>query len=168
MKAASYNSFGPARDVLVVGELKKPLPGPGEVLVSLAASGVNPSDVKKRMGSSPDLLENGAVIPHSDGAGVIESWTMTWTSPIVRLADTVGGGLSNLLTGGKNLLTAHSRAAELEDELGEGPPEPVVDEESLFGEDEPEPEPDEPARSKLDRRTISYILLGSAGATLVI
>ena len=58
--------------------------------------------------------------------------------------------------------------SELEDELGEGPPEPVVDEESLFGEDEPEPEPDEPARSKLDRRTISYILLGSAGATLVI
>lgn len=58
--------------------------------------------------------------------------------------------------------------SELEDELGEGPPEPVVDEESLFGEDEPEPEPEEPARSKLDRRTISYILLGSAGATLVI
>lgn len=73
MKAASYNSFGPAREVLVVGELNKPLPGPGEVLVSLAASGVNPSDVKKRMGSSPDLLDNGAVIPHSDGAGIIES-----------------------------------------------------------------------------------------------
>jgi rod shape-determining protein MreC len=52
------------------------------------------------------------------GAGVLESWTMTWTSPIVRLADIVGGGLSNLLTGGKNLLTAHSRSAELEEELG--------------------------------------------------
>ena len=56
---------------------------------------------------------------------------------------------------------------ELEEELGEGPPEPVVDE-SLFGEDEPEPEPVEPERSKIDRRTVSYILLGSAGATLVI
>ena len=57
--------------------------------------------------------------------------------------------------------------SELEEELGEGRPEPVVDE-SLFGEDEPEPEPEEPERSKIDRRTISYTLLGSAGATLVI
>jgi rod shape-determining protein MreC len=52
------------------------------------------------------------------GAGVLESWTMTWTSPIVRLADIVGGGLSHLLTGGQNLLEAHSRSAELEEELG--------------------------------------------------
>ncbi len=56
---------------------------------------------------------------------------------------------------------------ELEEELGEGPPEPVVDE-SLFGDDEPEPEPEEPAQGKIDRRTISYILLGGAGVTLVI
>lgn len=55
--------------------------------------------------------------------------------------------------------------SELEEELGEGPPEPVVDE-SLFGEEEPEPE--EPAPGKINRRTVSYILLGSAGATLVI
>ena len=73
MKAASYQSFGPARKVLAVGELDKPSPGPGEVLVKLATSAVNPSDVKKRMGSAPDLLDNGLVIPHSDGAGVIES-----------------------------------------------------------------------------------------------
>jgi len=73
MKAASYKSFGPAREVLVVGELDKLSPGPGEVLVKLTTSGVNPSDVKKRMGSAPDLLDNGLVIPHSDGAGVIES-----------------------------------------------------------------------------------------------
>ena len=73
MKAALYESFGPAPEVLVVGETEKPLPGPGEVLVRLASSGVNPSDVKKRMGSAPDLLDNGPVIPHSDGAGVIES-----------------------------------------------------------------------------------------------
>jgi NADPH2:quinone reductase len=73
MKAASYKSFGPAREVLLVGELDRPSPGPGEVLISLATSGVNPSDVKKRMGSAPDLLDNGLVIPHSDGAGVIKS-----------------------------------------------------------------------------------------------
>jgi NADPH2:quinone reductase len=73
MKAAWFESFGPARDVLVVGELDRPEPGPGEVLVKLAASAVNPSDVKKRMGSAPSLLDGGLVIPHSDGAGVIES-----------------------------------------------------------------------------------------------
>ena len=73
MKAATYKSFGPAREVLTVAELDTPSPGPGEVLVRLAASGVNPSDVKKRMGSAPGLLDNGPVIPHSDGAGVIES-----------------------------------------------------------------------------------------------
>jgi len=73
MKAAIFETFGPARDVLVVREWDKPSPGPGEVLVRLVTSGVNPSDVKKRMGSAPGLLDNGAVIPHSDGAGIIES-----------------------------------------------------------------------------------------------
>ena len=73
MKAAWFESFGPARDVLVTGKLDKPEPGPGEVLVHLAASGVNPSDVKKRMGFAPRLLDEGLVIPHSDGAGVIEA-----------------------------------------------------------------------------------------------
>jgi rod shape-determining protein MreC len=52
------------------------------------------------------------------GVGVLESWTTTWTSPIVGVAHIVGGGVSNLLTGGKNLLTAHSRLAELETEIG--------------------------------------------------
>jgi NADPH2:quinone reductase len=73
MKAAYYQSFGPAHEVLQPGELEKPLPGSGEVLVRLASSGVNPSDVKKRMGAVPGLLDNGPVVPHSDGAGVIES-----------------------------------------------------------------------------------------------
>jgi NADPH:quinone reductase-like Zn-dependent oxidoreductase len=34
---------------------------------------VNPSDVKKRAGSFPNLLDDGLVIPNSDGAGVIEA-----------------------------------------------------------------------------------------------
>lgn len=73
MKAASFEAFGPASEVLTIGEWEKPDPGPGEVLVRIKASGVNPSDVKKRAGSAPGLLENGAVIPHSDGAGIIEA-----------------------------------------------------------------------------------------------
>lgn len=73
MKAAWFESFGVAADVLHTGEQEKPIPGDGEVLVRLMCSGVNPSDVKKRAGSMPDVLDDGPVIPHSDGAGVIEA-----------------------------------------------------------------------------------------------
>ena len=73
MKAAWYEQFGPAVDVLERGELERPVPAAGEVCVRLAASAVNPSDTKKRAGSSPGLLDDGPVIPHSDGAGVIEA-----------------------------------------------------------------------------------------------
>ena len=56
MQAASYAAFGKAREVLVVGPREAPLAGPGEVLVRLATSAVNPSDVKKRAGSQPAAL----------------------------------------------------------------------------------------------------------------
>jgi len=73
MKAVWFESFGSAAEVLIVGEQEKPVAGDGEVLVRLETSGVNPSDVKKRSGSFPGLLDDGLVIPHSDGAGVIEA-----------------------------------------------------------------------------------------------
>ena len=73
MRAAWFDSFGSAQDVLQLGEQETPVAGPGEVLVRIATSGVNPSDVKKRAGSFPNLLDGGFVIPNSDGAGVIES-----------------------------------------------------------------------------------------------
>ena len=72
MKAISFAEFGPANQVLEVSEWPTPEPGPGEVLVKLHTTGVNPSDVKKRAGGFPNLLDDGPVIPHSDGAGVIE------------------------------------------------------------------------------------------------
>ncbi len=73
MKAAWFERSGKAGDVLIVGDRKKPDPGQGEVRVRLYASGVNPSDVKKRAGFQPAGLDlTGFVIPHSDGAGVIE------------------------------------------------------------------------------------------------
>jgi NADPH2:quinone reductase len=73
MRAALYRQFGPAREVLELCEVDTPSPGPGEVLVRLQTSAINPSDVKKRAGAFPDLLDSGFVIPNSDGAGVIES-----------------------------------------------------------------------------------------------
>ncbi len=73
MQAALYRKFGPAREVLELSSIDTPEPGPGEVLVRLHTSAINPSDVKKRAGAFPDLLDGGFVIPNSDGAGMIES-----------------------------------------------------------------------------------------------
>jgi NADPH2:quinone reductase len=73
MRACWFKKFGPAREVLTMGEQPKPVPAPGEVLVRMSTTGVNPSDVKKRAGAFPNLLDAGLVIPHSDGAGVIEA-----------------------------------------------------------------------------------------------
>ncbi len=70
MRAAWYERNGTARDVLEVGDMPLPVPGPGEVRVRLATSGVNPSDVKARRGRP---LNAGRVIPHSDGAGEIDA-----------------------------------------------------------------------------------------------
>jgi len=77
MRAAWYEKNGAARDVLRVGELPDPTPGPGEVLVRMHTSGVNPSDVKSRLRRP---LNAPFIIPHSDGGGIIQS---------------VGAGVSN-------------------------------------------------------------------------
>jgi len=68
MKAAWYSRNGPAREVLVLGDVPLPAPAAGDVVVEVHASGVNPSDVKSRTGRP---VASGFIIPHSDGAGVI-------------------------------------------------------------------------------------------------
>lgn len=73
MRAASYSSVGSAREVLKVGEQPRPSPGPGEVLVRVHASGINPADVKRRAGWNGTGMSHPLVIPHCDGAGVIEA-----------------------------------------------------------------------------------------------
>jgi len=72
MRAAFYEQTGPAREVLQLADLTTPEPGPGEVRVRLASSGVNPSDVKSRAGLRSKDLPFPRVVPHSDGAGVID------------------------------------------------------------------------------------------------
>ncbi len=73
MRAAWYDRQGPAGDVLVVGEMPDPEPGPGEVRVRVMFSGVNPGDTKKRRGWLGSTMPFPRVIPHSDGAGVIDT-----------------------------------------------------------------------------------------------
>lgn len=72
MRAAYYERQGPARDVLQVGALDRPEPGPGEVLVRVHASGVNPSDTYGRAGSQAPMPFP-RIVPHQDGAGLIEA-----------------------------------------------------------------------------------------------
>lgn len=73
MQAIWYEQQGPASGVLKFGEREKPVVGDGDVLVRLFSSAVNPSDTKKRSGAQAEEFEDDFIIPHSDGAGVIES-----------------------------------------------------------------------------------------------
>jgi NADPH:quinone reductase len=80
LRAAWYEQQGAARDVLTVGEMDKPQPLAGEVRIRVAASGINPGDVKKRQNAFGVGMSYPRVIPHSDGAGIV---------------DAVGEGVSN-------------------------------------------------------------------------
>jgi NADPH:quinone reductase len=73
MIAAWYDRQGAAADVLQVGELPAAEPGPGDVRVRLTVSGVNPGDIKKREGWLGSSMAFPRIVPHSDGAGVIEA-----------------------------------------------------------------------------------------------
>lgn len=105
MQAIYYEQTGPASEVLKLGELPTPLPGPGEVRVKVAWSGVNPSDVKTRAGLRTKTLPFPRIIPHSDGAGVIDQvgpgvpssrigervwlWNAAWNRPFGTAAQYV-------------------------------------------------------------------------------
>lgn len=73
MRAAIYRETGAAREVLRLHDRDRPDPGPGQVRVRVAFSGVNPSDVKSRAGLRSKTLPFPEIIPHSDGAGVIDA-----------------------------------------------------------------------------------------------
>jgi len=72
MRAAFYDRQGPAHEVLQLGSIERPEAGRGEVLVSVHASGVNPSDTYSRAGSQAPMAFP-RVVPHQDGAGVIQA-----------------------------------------------------------------------------------------------
>jgi len=71
--ASWYEKTGPAREVLLFGELPDPEPGPGEVRVRVQASGVNPADVKRRGGWGRLTMDFPWQVPHDDGAGIIDA-----------------------------------------------------------------------------------------------
>src|ERR1700749_931062 len=70
MLAAVYGNSGGSTD-LQIREVDTPVPGPDEVRVRIAISGVNPTDWKARKRSSPAPGE--LVVPNQDGAGTIDA-----------------------------------------------------------------------------------------------
>jgi NADPH2:quinone reductase len=68
-----YERSGPAREVLVLGEMLVQAPAAGEVLVRLHYSGINPTDVKNRGGAPGRSLAFDRIVPHHDGAGIVEA-----------------------------------------------------------------------------------------------
>lgn len=75
MRAITYSEFGAASDVLRLMDLPDPDPKAGEVRVRLHSSAVNPSDIRARAGGRPGVTEPPfpVIIPHSDGAGIIDA-----------------------------------------------------------------------------------------------
>jgi NADPH:quinone reductase-like Zn-dependent oxidoreductase len=57
-----------------IGELQKPVPQRGEVLIRVHVSAVSPSDTKQRSRRDGDAaMPFVRIIPHNEGAGIIEA-----------------------------------------------------------------------------------------------
>lgn len=72
MRAAFYDRQGNPAQVLQLGELPDPVAGKGDVRVRVAISGINPSDAKHRAGWNGIKMAHPKIVPHQDGAGVID------------------------------------------------------------------------------------------------
>src|SRR3954464_7146946 len=72
MRAARYTRSGPAGEVIEVTDVETPDPGPGEVRVRIAFSGVNPTDWKSRSAGAGGV-HGEFPIPHQDRSGVVDA-----------------------------------------------------------------------------------------------
>lgn len=72
MHAILVERFG-GPEVLQVASVEEPTPGPGEVLVRVAAAGVNPVDWKVRAGAAGERFGRPPYVPGWDVAGVVEA-----------------------------------------------------------------------------------------------
>ncbi|PWR10151.1 quinone oxidoreductase [Micromonospora acroterricola] len=68
MRAVMLEEFGAP---LVLTEIEEPVPGPGQVLVRVAASGVNPLDIKIRAGKAAHARNHPPAVLGLDLAGVV-------------------------------------------------------------------------------------------------
>jgi NADPH2:quinone reductase len=72
MRAIVYDHTGDS-DVLELKDRAVPEPGPGEVRVRIAVSGVNPTDWKARRTPYPGTPEGAEQVPNQDGAGTVDA-----------------------------------------------------------------------------------------------
>jgi NADPH:quinone reductase len=113
MRAVVYSESGPP-SVLQLVDRDTSEPGPGEVRVRVARSGVNPTDWKVRRGAVPGQgLAFPEMVPDQDGSGVV---------------DAVGPGVDRLAVGDRvwMLLAAHQRPTGTAQELTVLPQERVI------------------------------------------
>ena len=109
MKAIVYSTTG-SSSVLSLVDREVGTPGPGEVRVRVAISGVNPTDWKARSGKGIAFPE---VVPNQDGAGIV---------------DEVGEGVTDLAVGDRVwlCLAAYERPTGTAQEFTVLPAERVV------------------------------------------
>ncbi len=69
MRAAILEAHGAP---LRLATIPRPTPGPGQVLVRIAASGVNPLDVKIQAGAAPHARQQPPAVLGLDLAGTVE------------------------------------------------------------------------------------------------
>lgn len=70
-KSLYYTTVGPAAEVLKIDFIDIPEPEAHELQIEIYVSGINPSDVKTRLGQRGPLAFP-KIIPHHDGAGVVK------------------------------------------------------------------------------------------------
>ena len=95
MLAIEISEYG-APEVLHVVERDKPVPGSGELLIRVAASGVNRPDVLQRKGNYP-VPPGASDLPGLEVAGVIESGD---AAALAAAGLKVGGRVCALIAGG--------------------------------------------------------------------
>ncbi len=95
MKAIEISTFG-APDVLRMTERPMPVPGAGELLIRVAASGINRPDVLQRKGSYP-APAGASDLPGLEVAGVIEQGD---TYELAQAGLKVGDRVCALVSGG--------------------------------------------------------------------
>jgi len=95
MKAIEITAFG-APDVLRLGERPLPVPGVGELLIRVSASGVNRPDVLQRTGNYP-VPPGASDIPGLEVAGVIEQGD---AQALARAGFKLGDRVCALVAGG--------------------------------------------------------------------
>ena len=125
MRTIINNARGTAADTLVLVDRDVREPQGNEIRVRVSASGLNPSDVKVRIGAQGPMVAD-EVIPHNDGAGIVESTgpdvtqfsvgDRVWLFNVNRTPDGTAQGVNG--TAAELIVVPENLAAELPSELG--------------------------------------------------